>query len=55
VGRAERFDSARALHRVRQEHLPKELTLDGLRVVIDAAHGAAYRVAPPSLPSSARR
>ncbi|HEX3598150.1 MAG TPA: phosphoglucosamine mutase, partial [Polyangiaceae bacterium] len=25
---------------------PKDLTLDGVRVVVDAAHGAAYRVAP---------
>jgi phosphoglucosamine mutase len=25
---------------------PNQLTLDGMRVVVDAAHGAAYRVAP---------
>jgi phosphoglucosamine mutase len=25
---------------------PRDLTLDGIRVVVDAAHGAAYRVAP---------
>jgi phosphoglucosamine mutase len=25
---------------------PRDLTLDGLRLVVDAAHGAAYRVAP---------
>jgi phosphoglucosamine mutase len=25
---------------------PNELTLDGLRIVVDAAHGAGYRVAP---------
>jgi len=25
---------------------PSELTLDGLRIVVDAAHGAAYRVGP---------
>ncbi len=25
---------------------PNELTLDGLRIVVDGAHGAAYRVAP---------
>ena len=25
---------------------PRDLVLDGVRVVVDAAHGAAYRVAP---------
>jgi phosphoglucosamine mutase len=25
---------------------PQQLTLDGMRIVVDAAHGAAYRVAP---------
>jgi phosphoglucosamine mutase len=25
---------------------PKEMTLDGLKIVVDCAHGAAYRVAP---------
>ena len=25
---------------------PRELSLDGVRIVVDAAHGAAYRVAP---------
>jgi len=25
---------------------PKELTLDGMRIVLDCAHGAAYRIAP---------
>src|SRR5262245_465073 len=29
--------------------LPRNLSLEGLRVVIDCAHGAAYRVAPEAL------
>src|SRR5262249_17436152 len=29
--------------------LPRNLELDGLRVVVDCAHGAAYRVAPEAL------
>ena len=40
---------AGALHRIRQAHLPKELTLEGMRIVIDCANGAAYKVAPEAL------
>ncbi len=29
-----------------KEQFPKHLTLEGIRIVIDCAHGAAYRVAP---------
>jgi phosphoglucosamine mutase len=29
--------------------LPRELTLEGLRIVVDCAHGAAYRIAPSVL------
>ena len=29
--------------------LPRDLSLDGLRVVVDCANGAAYRVAPEAL------
>jgi phosphoglucosamine mutase len=29
-----------------KQTFPHELTLEGLRIVVDAAHGAAYRVAP---------
>ena len=29
--------------------LPRNLSLDGLRVVVDCANGAAYRVAPEAL------
>jgi phosphoglucosamine mutase len=50
VGRAERFDSAVGRYIVFAKNtFPKELTLDGLRIVVDAAHGAAYRVAPAVL------
>jgi phosphoglucosamine mutase len=47
VGRAERLDDApgRYVAYVKQT-FPQELTLEGLRIVVDAAHGAAYRVAP---------
>jgi phosphoglucosamine mutase len=47
VGRAERLDDApgRYVAFVKQT-FPQDLSLEGLRVVVDAAHGAAYRVAP---------
>ena len=47
VGRAERIDDAVGRYVVYAKNtFPKELTLDGVRVVVDAAHGAAYHVAP---------
>jgi phosphoglucosamine mutase len=47
IGRAERFDHAIGRYIVyAKSTFPKELALDGLKVVVDAAHGAAYRVAP---------
>lgn len=47
VGRAERLDDARGRYVVYiKSTFPRELTLDGMRVVVDAANGAAYRVAP---------
>ncbi len=47
VGRAERIDDAAGRYVVyTKSTFPKELTLDGLSVVVDAAHGAAYKVAP---------
>ena len=47
VGRAERLDDApgRYVAYVKST-FPAQRTLDGVRVVVDAAHGAAYRVAP---------
>jgi phosphoglucosamine mutase len=47
VGRAEKLEDSRGRYVVFAKNtFPKELTLDGLRVVVDAAHGAAYKVAP---------
>src|SRR5450432_2409510 len=47
VGRAERLEDATGRYIVyAKSTFPKDLTLDGLRIVVDAAHGAAYRVAP---------
>ncbi len=47
IGRAERVEAAggRYVTNVKAT-FPRELSLDGLRVVVDAAHGAAYKVAP---------
>ena len=47
VGSAERVDDAPGRYVEAVKHsFPSQLTLDGVRVVVDAAHGAAYRVAP---------
>ncbi|MSO73677.1 MAG: phosphoglucosamine mutase [Alphaproteobacteria bacterium] len=50
LGRARRLDDAvgRYIEFVKRT-LPGELTLDGLKVVVDCANGAAYRVAPTVL------
>jgi phosphoglucosamine mutase len=50
VGAAERLDDAggRYVAFVKQT-FPHDLTLEGLTIVLDAAHGAAYRVAPAVL------
>ncbi|MCB9667015.1 MAG: phosphoglucosamine mutase [Myxococcales bacterium] len=47
VGRAERLEDAwgRYVAFVKSQ-FPAELKLDGLKIVVDAAHGAAYRAAP---------
>src|ERR1044071_5605111 len=47
LGRAKRLDDAggRYIEFVKQS-FPKGLRLDGLRVVVDCAHGAAYKAAP---------
>jgi phosphoglucosamine mutase len=50
VGRAERLDDAFGRYVVYAKGtFPRELTLHGLKIVVDAAHGAAYRVAPAVL------
>ena len=50
LGRAKRIDDAQARYvEIVKATFPKGLSLKGLRVVIDAANGAAYRVAPVAL------
>jgi phosphoglucosamine mutase len=50
IGRARRIDDAQGRYiQVVKSAFPDHLRLDGLRVVIDCAHGAAYRVAPTAL------
>ncbi len=47
IGRAERLDDAPGRYvAFVKATFPQELTLEGMRIVIDAANGAAYRVAP---------
>src|SRR5882672_5632518 len=47
VGKADRIDDAAGRYVVYcKSTFPSTRTLDGVRVVVDAAHGAAYRVAP---------
>ena len=50
IGRATRIDSAQERYiEFAKRTLPKTLRLDGLRIVIDCANGAAYKVAPEAL------
>ena len=50
LGRAKRVDDAQARYiEFAKRTFPKNLKLDGLRVVVDCANGAAYRVAPEVL------
>jgi phosphoglucosamine mutase len=50
VGRAFRLDDARGRYIVFLKNtFPRELTLEGLTIVIDCANGAAYRTAPETL------
>jgi phosphoglucosamine mutase len=47
VGKAHRIDDAVGRYVVFLKNtFPNHLTLEGLRIVVDCAHGAAYRVAP---------
>jgi phosphoglucosamine mutase len=50
IGRAQRIEDARGryIHSVKSS-FPEHLRLDGLRIVVDCAHGAAYNVAPSAL------
>ncbi|HEY9091654.1 phosphoglucosamine mutase [Parasphingorhabdus sp.] len=50
IGRAKRFEDARGryIHAVKMS-LPDHIRLDGLKIVVDCANGAAYQVAPSAL------
>ncbi|WP_300056286.1 phosphoglucosamine mutase [uncultured Roseobacter sp.] len=50
IGRAKRIDDGRFryIERVKSS-FPRQQSLDGLKVVVDCANGAAYRVAPEAL------
>ncbi len=50
IGRAKRIEDAQARYiEFAKRTYPKDMTLDGMRVVIDTANGAAYKVAPTAL------
>ncbi|HRP10764.1 MAG TPA: phosphoglucosamine mutase [Terricaulis sp.] len=50
LGRAKRIDDAQARYvEIVKATFPKKLSLKGLRIVIDAANGAGYKVAPVAL------
>lgn len=50
IGRATRVESAQERYiEFAKRTLPKNLRFDGLRIVIDCANGAAYKVAPEAL------
>ena len=50
IGRARRIEDARGRYiHFAKATFPEELRLDGLKVVVDCAHGAAYAVAPAAL------
>jgi len=50
IGRARRIEDARGryIHAVKQS-VPTDVRFDGLKVVVDCAHGAAYQVAPSAI------
>ncbi|MGR3616372.1 MAG: phosphoglucosamine mutase [Paracoccaceae bacterium] len=50
IGRAKRIDDARYRYGERvKSSLPRQMRLDGLKVVVDCANGAAHRAAPEIL------
>ncbi|WP_315838517.1 phosphoglucosamine mutase [Bradyrhizobium prioriisuperbiae] len=50
LGRARRIDGVHDRYiEFAKRTLPRSLSLDGMRVVIDCAHGAAYKVVPEAL------
>jgi phosphoglucosamine mutase len=47
IGRAEKLEDGRGRYvAFAKQTFPRELSLEGVRMVVDAAHGAAYRVGP---------
>jgi phosphoglucosamine mutase len=50
LGRAKRIESVHARYiEFAKRTLPRNLSLEGLRIVVDCANGAAYKVAPEAL------
>ena len=50
IGRAKRVESAQERYiEFAKRTLPRNVRLDGMRIVIDCAHGAGYQVAPNAL------
>jgi phosphoglucosamine mutase len=50
LGRAKRIDSAHARYiEFAKRTLPRNMSLEGLRIVLDCANGAGYKVAPEAL------
>ena len=50
LGRVKRIDDAQARYiEIAKQAFPKRLTLQGLRIAVDCANGAGYRVAPTTL------
>lgn len=50
IGRATRVDGVRDRYvEFAKRTLPRELSLEGIRIVVDCANGAAYKVAPEAL------
>jgi phosphoglucosamine mutase len=50
LGRVLRIDDAQARYvEIAKASFPRRLSLSGLRIVVDCAHGAAYKVAPTAL------
>ncbi|WP_332687056.1 phosphoglucosamine mutase [Bosea sp. (in: a-proteobacteria)] len=50
LGRAKRIESADARYiEFAKRTMPRNLSLEGLRIVVDCANGAAYKVAPEAL------
>jgi phosphoglucosamine mutase len=50
MGRAKRIEDAQARYiEYAKRTLPRDIDLSGLRIVVDCAHGAGYRVSPEAL------